>query len=115
MADQPEVEVLLTAGELLLLRQRLSDGPGIPAADSVLDAKLCRAQKQLPPWGMEPCPCGRPDLGSHEKPTASWLCRAAYLEKEIGYALSELGRGGEWPAAGMQRLEKLAGTGGNHG
>ena len=32
-----------------------------------------------------------------------------------GYALSELGRGGEWPAAGMQRLEKLAGTGGNHG
>jgi hypothetical protein len=42
------------------------------------------------------------------------LCRAAYLEKEIGYARSELERDGEawpglsWHAYGLMRLEKLA-------
>lgn len=36
-----------------------------------------------------------------------WLCRICYLEKEIGYALSELHRGGDWPSAGIRRLEKL--------
>jgi hypothetical protein len=66
------------------------------------------------PLAMEPCPCGRPELGRHEKYTASWLCRAAYLEKEIGYARSELERDGEawpglsWHAYGLMRLEKLA-------
>jgi len=39
--------LLLTADELLLLRQRLSDGPGTPAVDSALDAKLSRAQRQV--------------------------------------------------------------------
>jgi len=56
--------------------------------------------------GMEPCPCGRMD-----KYAMTWLCRCCYLEKEIGYALSELGRGGEWPATGLRRLEKLIGNG----
>jgi len=42
-----EVPVLLTAAELLLLRQRLSDGPGTPAVNSALDAKLYRAQREL--------------------------------------------------------------------
>jgi hypothetical protein len=56
---------------------------------------------------MEPCPCGRPELGRHEKYQALWICRAGYLEKEIGYALSELERGGGWPAAGKRRLERL--------
>jgi hypothetical protein len=63
--------------------------------------------------GMEPCPCGRPELGRHEKPAISWLCRAGYLEKEIGYTISELERPGEawpgqpWHASGLARLEKL--------
>ncbi len=40
--------VLLTAGELLLIRQRLAyDGPGTPAIDSELDAKLYQAQREL--------------------------------------------------------------------
>jgi len=40
--------VPLTAAELLLLRQRLTfSGPGTPAADSVLDAKLYQAQMRL--------------------------------------------------------------------
>lgn len=64
---------------------------------------------QMTFWDMEPCPCGRPELGQHEKYAAQWLCRAGYLEKEIGYALSELERGGDWPAAGLRRLEKLVG------
>ena len=42
-----EVTVNLTAAELLLLRQRLSDGPGTPAADAGLDAKLYAAQRAL--------------------------------------------------------------------
>jgi hypothetical protein len=48
-----------------------------------------------------------------EIPRFSWLCRLCYLQKEIGYALSELERGGDaWPGlswhdAGIQRLEKL--------
>lgn len=42
------VPVLPTAGELLLLRQRLAcDGPGTPAVNSVLDEKLYRAQMEL--------------------------------------------------------------------
>ena len=63
--------------------------------------------------GMEQCPCGRPDLGQHEKHQATWLCRAAYMEKEIRYALSELDRPGDawrgqsWRALGLARLEKL--------
>jgi hypothetical protein len=54
------------------------------------------------------CPCGR-----MMKPAALWLCRCCYLEKEIGYAISELERGGEawegrtWDSAGMGRLRKL--------
>jgi hypothetical protein len=51
---------------------------------------------------VEPCPCGRMD-----KPVALWCCRCCYLEKEIGYALSELGRAGEWPQSGLARLRKL--------
>lgn len=48
MTDQrPTVSVELTAPELLLLRQRLSDGPGTPAVDSALDAKLYQAQRRL--------------------------------------------------------------------
>jgi hypothetical protein len=44
----PEANVSLTAAELLLLRQRLAfAGPGTPAIDSALDAKLYRAQKTL--------------------------------------------------------------------
>ena len=39
--------VMLTADELLLLRQRLSDGPGTPAVDSALDAKLYQAQREI--------------------------------------------------------------------
>jgi hypothetical protein len=46
-----------------------------------------------------------------DKYAMTWLCRCCYLEKEIGYALSELGRGGEWPATGLRRLEKLIGNG----
>lgn len=63
--------------------------------------------------GMEQCPCGRADLGQHEKSQAMWLCRAAYMEKEIRYALSELERPGDawpgqsWYAYGLARLEKL--------
>lgn len=105
-----EMPVFLTAAQLLLLRQRLSDGPGTPALDSALDALLYQAQvklEQVPPMEMDRCPCERPELGRHEKHRAAWLCRVAYLEKEIGYAISELERGGEWPAAGMQRLERL--------
>jgi len=45
-AEKPEA-VMLTADELLLLRQRLSDGPGTPAVDSVLDEKLYLAQQEL--------------------------------------------------------------------
>lgn len=52
---------------------------------------------------VELCPCGR--MG---KPMAIWLCRLCYLEKEIGYALSELERGGGWPEVGLRRLRKLA-------
>ncbi len=43
----------------------------------------------------------------------TWLCRICYLEKEIGYALSEMERDGEawaahsWHDAGLQRLRKL--------
>lgn len=57
----------------------------------------------------EMCACGRMEI-----PRWSWLCRLCYLQKEIGYALSELERRGEaWPGhswhdAGMERLEKLA-------
>lgn len=50
----------------------------------------------------DPCPCGRMD-----KPAGLWLCRCCYLEKEIHYAISELERRGDWPAAGMRRLRKL--------
>ena len=42
-----ETSVVLTEAELLLLRQRLSPGPGLPAVDSVLDAKLYAAQMAL--------------------------------------------------------------------
>jgi hypothetical protein len=42
-----EVHVPLTAAELLLLRQRLSDGPGTPAVNSALDEKLYNAQVRL--------------------------------------------------------------------
>lgn len=42
-----ETLVLLTAEELLLLRQRLSEGPGTPAVNSTLDAKLYEAQRKL--------------------------------------------------------------------
>lgn len=104
-----EMPVFLTAAQLLLLRQRLSDGPGTPALDSALDALLYQAQvklEQVPPMEMDRCPCERPELGRHEKHRAAWLCRAAYLEKEIGYALSELERPGAYPA-GIQRLERL--------
>jgi hypothetical protein len=46
-AENPEA-VMLTADELLLLRQRLAfDGPGTPAVDSALDAKLYQAQREL--------------------------------------------------------------------
>lgn len=42
------IAVQLTAAELLLLRQRLaSGGPGTPAVDSALDAKLYEAQRRL--------------------------------------------------------------------
>jgi hypothetical protein len=57
---------------------------------------------------MEQCACGRMEI-----PRFSWLCRLCYLQKEIGYALSELERDGEaWPGrswhdAGLARLEKL--------
>lgn len=71
-------------------------------------ADAAPAPDQVITWDdMEPCPCGRPELGQHQKYRAQWLCRAGYLEKEIGYALSELGRGGGWPAAGLRRLERL--------
>lgn len=54
--EEPTTPVDLTAKELLLLRQRLAwpgpsggfPGQGYPAADSVLDAKLFRAQGRLP-------------------------------------------------------------------
>ena len=39
--------VPLTAAELLLLRGRLTSGPGTPAVDSALDAKLFDAQRRL--------------------------------------------------------------------
>jgi len=39
--------VMLTADEILLLRQRLSDGPGTPAVHSALDARLYQAQLEL--------------------------------------------------------------------
>lgn len=58
----------------------------------------------------ELCPCGR-----MMKLAATWLCTLCYVQKEIGYALSELERGGEaWPGhtwhdAGLERLQKLAG------
>lgn len=39
----------LSAAELLLLRQRLCDGPGTPAVDSALDARLYRAQQAASP------------------------------------------------------------------
>jgi hypothetical protein len=49
-AENPEA-VMLTAEEILLLRQRLSDGPGGliggMAVDSALDAKLFQAQQEL--------------------------------------------------------------------
>jgi len=45
--------VHLTADELLLLRQRLSDGPGTPAVDSALDAKLYDGQRRLEAVGGE--------------------------------------------------------------
>jgi hypothetical protein len=49
-AENPEA-VMLTADELLLLRQRLSDMPPGPiggmAVDSALDAKLYQAQMEL--------------------------------------------------------------------
>lgn len=48
------------------------------------------------------CPCGR-----MLKPAMLWLCRCCYLEKEIGYAISELERGGAAGAGGMGRLRKL--------
>jgi hypothetical protein len=52
MTDLTETTpVQLTAAELLLLRQRLSDGPGTPAVDSVLDEKLYQAQGRLAPSG----------------------------------------------------------------
>ena len=44
-AESP-APVRLTADELLLLRQRLSDGPGTPAVNSALDAKLYQAQRE---------------------------------------------------------------------
>lgn len=47
MSDADEVQVPLTAAELLLLRQRLSDGAGTPAVDPALDAKLYAAQRAL--------------------------------------------------------------------
>jgi hypothetical protein len=43
-----------------------------------------------------------------------WLCALCYIQKEIGYALSELERGGDaweghsWREAGLARLERLA-------
>ena len=102
----------LTGLELLLLRQRLSDGPGLAAVNSELDAKLYAAQVILQTREQQPelyaglptdqCPCGRMD-----KPAALWLCRCCYLEKEIHYAVTELERGGDRPAAGMRRLHKL--------
>lgn len=70
------------------------------------------------PIAMEPCPCGRPQLGVHEKPVYLWLCRYGYLEKEIGYAISELERapdevnGHDWAACGMRRLRGLVGWSG---
>ena len=42
-----ETSVVLTEAELLLLRQRLSPEAGLPAVDSVLDAKLYAAQMAL--------------------------------------------------------------------
>ena len=57
-----------------------------------------------------PCPCGRMDRGM------SWLCQLCYMQKEIGYALSELTRGGNlpsydppksWHERGLERLDKL--------
>jgi len=56
----------------------------------------------------EKCPCGR--MG---KSPWTWLCRICHLEKEIGYALSELERDGEawagrsWHEFGVERLRKL--------
>ena len=58
----------------------------------------------------ELCPCGR--MNMHP---ARWLCALCYIQKEIGYALSELERDGDaweghsWREAGLARLEKLAG------
>lgn len=52
-----EILVYLTDEELLLLRQRLSDGPGTPAVDSVLDAKLWRALWRA--QAQEPAKLGR--------------------------------------------------------
>jgi hypothetical protein len=57
---------------------------------------------------MDRCPCNRMD-----KPAALWLCRCCYLEKEIGYALSELMRDGDawpgqtWAQFGLSRLKRL--------
>jgi hypothetical protein len=60
------------------------------------------------------CPCGRTMM-----PWSTWLCRICYLEKEIGYALSELERGGNapgydppktWHELGLSRLRKLIGV-----
>lgn len=42
-----------------------------------------------------------------DKSAWTWLCRCCYLEKEIGYALSELERGGDWPRHARERLEGL--------
>lgn len=53
------------------------------------------------------CPCGRMNRN------LSWMCSLCYLQKEIGYALSEIERGGDaweglsWHDAGIQRLQKL--------
>jgi hypothetical protein len=58
---------------------------------------------------VELCPCSR-----MPKLEGSWLCRLCYIQKEIGYALSELDRGGDawpgtsWHAYGLERLERLA-------
>lgn len=58
----------------------------------------------------ELCPCGRMFKGM------SWLCTLCYVQKEIGYALSELTRGGNmpgydppktWHEYGLSRLQKL--------
>ncbi len=57
---------------------------------------------------MATCPCGRLELVNFQ-----WMCTICYLQKEIGYALSELERDGDawagrtWHESGLRRLRKL--------